>query len=301
MEVEPESRAEPLERVLAQEPLTWDSEMVVIVSRKDHDARKLPKGDFRRERAYLADHLFALSSGKSPDPTDKVPRGAWRRLMQLPTDVVLRTTDYQGSFVADCVRQSAAWINASPLGPDQSSVMSIPAMDAWDEFEAANFVASHGWYRQGRSCLRLALEVVAQGAGYAAKGADDDYRKWRDRGGQPDWSKSIGRLKDSGPPDVMNQVWPILDRLYGDLCKTVHGAVGHSNSELWESNGPIWAPKAFVLFWLDYCDTLAACYVLLKLGWRDMGLPKRARVLFEAPSKRWDKCGDTLLREFFAG
>ena len=173
-------------------------------------------------------------------------------------------------------------------------------MDAWDEFEAAIFLASHGWYRQATACLRVALENVAQGSGFAVTNAKKEYKKWRKSDGKLDWGKSIGRLKRADLPAIMQAVWPILSRLYGDLSKATHAEVGKSSSDHWESTGPIWAPKAFVEFWLDYCDTIAACYVLLKLGWPVMVLPKRARVLFALPSERWNGCGPNLLNELFA-
>ncbi len=273
---------------------------MMVSMAKEKNLRSLPSRDFRRNRAYLADHVFALSTGKSEKPTDKISRKAWRSLVQLPTDVLLRTTDYQGSIIEDCIRQSSGWNRACPWDARQSPVMRIPAMDAWDEFEAAVFMASHGWYRQGTSCLRVALEVVAQGSGYAIRNAVADYEAWREAGGRPEWGTSIGRLKRADPPAATNAVWPVLNRLYGYLSDTTHAHSGRSSADYWESNGPIWSPKALVAFWLDYCDTIASCYVLLKLGWPAMVLPKRARVLFASPSERWNECGQLLLNELFA-
>ena len=76
--------------------------------------RPLAPGDFRTERAYLADQVFALVPGGDDPPMDVVPREAWEGIMDLPTDVLLRTTNHLGLMVDDMHDQGAAWVHATP-------------------------------------------------------------------------------------------------------------------------------------------------------------------------------------------
>jgi hypothetical protein len=57
--------------------------------------------------------------------------------------------------------------------------------------------------------------------------------------------------------------------------------------------------KGFMQFWTDYCDTVAVCYVLLKIGWPPLVLPKVAQPLFEWASPRWNGIGEAVEAEFF--
>ena len=72
-----------------------------------------------------------------------------------------------------------------------SQFMFEPALDASDEFQAAPFMATHGWYRQATAGLRNALEATATGAAfavrndithYAAGGPENLRAKVRERG-----------------------------------------------------------------------------------------------------------------------
>jgi hypothetical protein len=143
------------------------------------DRRFLPEGDFRSTRHYLADHAFAIAPGESVDPTDPIDQETWDGVMVLPTDVLLRTTDYQGSLVEDTHAQWAAWIHALPTDPSVAPFMFEAAWDATDEFSAAPFIAAHGWYRQATGALRTALESLVIAAGYAVRVEDAGLARWR--------------------------------------------------------------------------------------------------------------------------
>lgn len=51
---------------------------------------------------------------------------------------------------------------------------------------------------------------------------------------------------------------------------------------------------------MDYCDTIALCYVLLKIGWPQLALPDDARPLFGWATERWNTDGRAVEAEFFA-
>jgi hypothetical protein len=92
------------------------------------DRRNVTWGEFRRERYFLADHAFALPGGKHEPrdhkPRDLVGKKQWDQMMTVATDVVLRTTDHMGSMIEDMQNQWSAWMDATPLEPDQTRLRS---------------------------------------------------------------------------------------------------------------------------------------------------------------------------------
>lgn len=74
----------------------------------------LSVGRFRTERRYLADHVFLNVPGGGAPPSKLVDRKTWERIMYLPTDVLLRTTDYLGHMV------SRAQSRVRPLGREKA-------------------------------------------------------------------------------------------------------------------------------------------------------------------------------------
>jgi len=101
-------------------------------------------------------------------------------LMDSPTDVLLQTTDHFGSTFLAMRSISDMWISGIvPNGTDLSPILDA-YLDAYDEFEAAPFIAAHGWYRQATAGLRNALEVMAHAAPFALRGEQTAYAAWRD-------------------------------------------------------------------------------------------------------------------------
>jgi hypothetical protein len=75
----------------------------------DEDRVPLPHDDFRRERKLLAAHVFALVEGDDIDPTDVIDQEAWESIMDLPTDVAIRTTSYSGTIIENL--HSLHWVD----------------------------------------------------------------------------------------------------------------------------------------------------------------------------------------------
>lgn len=59
--------------------------------------RPITEGAYRERRAYLADHVFLQVAGGGQPPSDLLGQEEWEHLMDLPTDVLLRTTDYRAT------------------------------------------------------------------------------------------------------------------------------------------------------------------------------------------------------------
>ncbi len=262
----------------------------------DERFRPLPDGDFRRQRAYLADHLFAHSDGPSPPPTDPVAEEPWRGLIDLPTDVLLRTTDYQGTLVEMFHQQGNAWIFAMPEEEGLSIYVAGASYDASDEFQAAIFCSMHGWYRQAAACLRTALEVMSTAAALGVSENRSGFDLWRAGTTEPKFSSSLRVINSrQRRPDLYNYKTGVLGLLYKDLSDFAHARSGSTNVDLWQSTGPIWAPEALEHVSALLLDTMAACYLLMAIGWSDFRLPAEARGLFGPSSRRWAQAGPGLL------
>ena len=222
--------------------------------------------------------------------------------MSLPTDVLLRTTDYQSSMLEDCHNQWAAWIETTPIEPAQSAYMFEPALDAADELHAAPFIAAHGWYRQATAGLRNALEAMSHAAAFAVRNDVQGYTQWRAGALEPKLGNSADLLAaDANVAHHEQQLGGaglfghnqhgVVREIYAHLCRYAHSHAGHANADIWQSNGPVWVGRGFTQFWVDFCDTVGLCHVLLKIGYPGAVLPESARPLFGAFSERWNNLG----------
>lgn len=271
----------------------------------------MPDDDFRRGRAYLADEVFAIAPGEIRSPTDRIDEESWDGLVDLPTDVLLRTTDYLGTMLADAQNQWGRWIEAMPYEPEEpGGFMFDAALDAADEFHAAPFIAAHGYYRQATAGLRNALEGVTTAAALAVHGDNENFRRWREGTYEPAFGNMVERLAQAPGPVGLDAVLGqpgvfgrnpdgLLRRVYAGLCRYAHSRPGHTNGDIWQSHGPVFVGNGFTRFWEDLCDTIALCYVLYKIGWPALSLPGDARSLFGFADERWGGLGSQLLEHFF--
>jgi hypothetical protein len=273
--------------------------------------RALPQGDFRAERAYLADEVFADAPSGGEAPTDPLDEEAWDGLFVLPTDVLLRTSDNRGTLLDDCHEQIKAWIRATPLEEDGGEFIFAPALDAGDEFSASPVIAAHGYYRQATAGLRNALEAMAHSAAFAVSGDGHAFQKWRQGTQDPKFGNAVDQLgQDKGLAAIDAKLGGaglfgrrpdgVLYVTYSNLCRYVHGEAGATNFDIWQSNGPVFNWHGFTQFWIDFCDTVALCYVLGKIAWDNLELPDAAPPLFEFADERWNGLGRLAMREFFA-
>src|SRR6266508_4216809 len=149
---------------------------------RDEDAIDLPEDDFRRLRRYLAPWVFAFpedSEGKTwPPPSDLIDEEKWASVMDLSTDVALKSSSYEGTLVSRLAQLHSDWIFSWP-DPGKAPFMEEPSLLAGEEFDALVFNALHGWYRQAIGCLRNALETLMTAAALAAGKNSKSFREWR--------------------------------------------------------------------------------------------------------------------------
>jgi hypothetical protein len=125
--------------------------------------------DFRRVRSFQP----------WPSATDLISDASWHELMDLPTDVVLQTTGYEGSLTERLHRLASDWIWVIPVDPASAPFMHEPGLIAFEEFDAAVFNAIHGYYRQAFNCMRNVLETLAIAAGLAVTKNAVGFDEWR--------------------------------------------------------------------------------------------------------------------------
>jgi hypothetical protein len=263
--------------------------------------------DFRVARHRLPPDAFALGP-EEPDaaPEERVEERVWSSIVSLPDDVSLRTSDHHGSHLTAMHELWRSWIES--VGEEQDSMYYVMS-DAGDEYQACVFNGLCGFYRVGASCLRSVLELTCHGAYFqlrSGSGAAKEVVAWKQRGkgGKKfkDLCKSFRdhpharRLEDhlcaqqynsDLPWSVFGRIPPQrasswADRLYGELSNYAHSRPDHSSAAKWDgSNGPIYVRDSFGTVYTLYLDTMALCYVLVKLARPAFRLPRAAaRLLF---------------------
>jgi hypothetical protein len=251
--------------------------------------------DFRAVRIVLEDEDFALVEGSEEPPTDLIDREVWNGIVTLPDDVAIRTSNHHGQLLRVLDQHCSIWVFAvdsvqEPIGEAM--------LDAADEFRAATFNALHGYYRQACGCLRNALEAVTTAAACQASARADLLGKWKQ-----------GKLGFGAACDVL-QSTPALDslrtklakhpgdsifdqrtkttrggwarRLYSNLSGFEHSSPTCRNGDMWQSNGPVFAPKALCRVASIFLETSSLCFLLVKAVRPAFSFPDEARTITEA-------------------
>ncbi len=207
--------------------------------------KRISLATYREKRAYLADHCFLTvpGGGKKPKSKDILGKKEWANLMTLPTDVLLRTTDYLGPMVDDMLTQSYAWLRSLRDDPTSMPFMFEAALDTHDEFNAAPFMAAHGWYRQATAALRNALEAMTHAARYAVRNDTAGHTSWRAGGQQPKFGNSVDIIGAAAPVAPIEAALGgsglfgsrpngVMRDLYADVCRYAHSAPGFTHGLL---------------------------------------------------------------------
>jgi len=262
----------------------------------EEDRQHLAADDFRRERVWLAPSAFALSDGDDPPISDLVPEEIWDHLIHLTDDVAIRTTNWMGSRVKLLHEVSMQWLYATPVEPEGVPYAPEPAFLAAEEFEACEFAALHGYYRQALGCLRNALEIMTHAAALAATERSVEFAQWRNgelelRFGVSHADIAASRIGITIEANMScgslfgalsGGGW--LARLYRRLCAYAHSQAGFNNADFWESNGPVYRPHAYDLVIDELRETIAVCYVLLRICWSDFQHPADLSTLLDEPA-----------------
>jgi hypothetical protein len=126
--------------------------------------------------------------------------------MDLPTDVALRTSSYDGLVVARLADLHSDWIFSWP-DVGEAPYMEEPALLAGEEFDALVFNALHGCCRQAVGCLRNALEILAVAVGLAVTNNQALYAARR-HGQEISYGQAVVWLCDSQAGQQINAAAP---------------------------------------------------------------------------------------------
>lgn len=246
---------------------------------EDQNRRRLAEGRFREVRAYLSDDCFFPSGTVDHTAHDLIDADVWHDAFDLPTDVLLRTTDNNGVMIDDMYSQEAAWLYAVPLDDERLWPFFHDAYtDMLNEFQAAPFIAAHGFYRQAGAALRTALEIMARAARFAVRGEESGYTVWREGASTPppfgNCIDIIGRTPAGQQLDMQlggsglfgAKPGGVMRDLYASLSHFSHAQPGSTNNDIWQSNGPVYRSDAFATFWTLFCDTSLACFALFRMS-----------------------------------
>lgn len=272
------------------------------------EVAKLPPHDFRRERQYLPPSAWGCIEGDITDiygpPQDLVLEEIWRGVMDLPTDVALESTSQEGSRIARLHRLHSDWIFSWPE-EDEAPFVEMPTLLAGEEFDALVFNAVHGWYRQALGCLRNALEILTVSAGLAVRNDRRIFDEWRAGTREVKFGNAREFLRDStdgkqidtqaAPQSIFGthrRRW--VKCRYSKLCSYAHSVAGYNNADFWESNGPLFVPRALALVESELRETLALCYLLVRLSWPNYRVGPGQPALLTGPRGEWAIYGGVL-------
>jgi len=76
---------------------------------------------------------------------------------------------------------------------------------------------------------------------------------------------------------------------YARLCAYAHSRAGYNNADFWESNGPVYRPNALEVVEAEYRETLALCYLLLRIGWPGYVPGQGQPNLLAGPDAEWNQ------------
>jgi hypothetical protein len=197
---------------------------------------------------------------------DVIPVDDWGNVIDLPTDVLLKTTSYDGSWASRINKLASDWISATPVG-DEAPFMSGPSLIAHEEFDAVVFNAVHGYFRQALGCLRNVLEVLAAAAGLAVTNDTTKYEAWQAGTEEVPMREARRLLENSQAGSAIDAA--VTSKVFGNdnthwlkrrdkaLCSYAHGGPGARNMDFWQSNGPIYVRHAFPVVEAELRETLA--------------------------------------------
>jgi hypothetical protein len=257
-------------------------------------SRPLSKKDFRAVRIVLepSDFLVGSDLPESP-PKDLVSKDTWRHLVGLPDDVAIRTSnDYGGilkgasKFQSELVCVSIVvqeLVRETEREPAESPI-SYVLCNATDDLAASIYNALTGYYGVAFCALRNVLENLTIGLHLELSNDVSAFKSWL--AGNDDLGFGWAADKTSGNKTIrefeVNLAAAVDDnffrqknnpdpggfarRLYGKLCNYSHGRPGFAHGEIWNSNGPVFVPRAFTQWAVAFLQVYSFCLIACRLA-----------------------------------
>jgi hypothetical protein len=255
--------------------------------------KPLPLTDFRSRRTVLVRSDFGYAPKPAPRPSDIIDEETWDSIVTLPDDVAVRTTNYHGTTIRQLHDLWGAWIEC--VGEKQDCMFPV-MLEAGDDFQAATYTALTGFYRLSVAALRSALELTTIGTWSQFCEKQKEFLSWRAEkspfsfgqacDGLSGARTSLGaHLRATVNDSLFDQRNPTEEggfarRIYSGISEFSHSRPGHADSDMRESNGPIYVASAFKhVAWMQF-ETIGLCFVLLLIARPKQCLPEVAVELF---------------------
>lgn len=225
--------------------------------------------DFRSKRTKLPARSFALSTGRDHHPRDLIKPKVWRSITALPDDVSIRTSNDFGSPLALAWNYWGEWISVidalqgvTPKG--ENSPLADAALTVGDDLQVSVYNALTGFYRAATGSLRSVVEQMTVGAYLELSRDQANLTKWQSQTESfgfgnaanllvqiPSIADIERELKQATNDNLFHQKngsdpGGLARRIFGVLNRYVHTQPGFTDGDIWDSNGPVYVPKAFV-------------------------------------------------------
>jgi hypothetical protein len=241
--------------------------------------KPLPLTDFRSRRTVLVRSDFGYAPKPAPRPSDMIDKETWDSIVTLPDDVAVRTSNYHGTTIRQLHDLWGAWIEC--VGEKQDCMFSV-MLEAGDDFQAATYAALTGFYRLSVAALRSALELTTIGTWAQVCDKQKEFRSWRTGKSPLSFGQACDGLSSATTPlrahlratvndslfDQRNSTdeGGFARRIYSGISEFAHSRPGHADSDMRESNGPIYVASALKhVAWMQF-ETLGLCFVLVLLA-----------------------------------
>jgi hypothetical protein len=264
--------------------------------------KQVPLDDFRAVRYMLEPEDFALGPDIEFPPEDLIDREIWHNLMDLPDDVLIRTTNDNGRIIKQLYKLTQEWSEA--IG-EENDYLSDVMVETIDEFDAAIFNLLHGFYRQAIGTLRNALELITIGAYLQVNKKTSESEQWNTGKIEIPFGNACSGLSSSIAIKPLNtylhatlgeslfdQKTPTKTggwarRLYSELSNYSHSKPTYANADMWASNGPIYQRKTFQMTTNLIIQTFAFCFILVKIYRPAYSLPETCKQLYQSGEFPW--------------
>lgn len=282
-------------------------------------SKPLPKEDFRAVRIVMesSDFLVGSEIPESP-PKDLVSKETWQHLVGLPDDVAVRTSNDYGGILQGASKFQSELVCVSIVVQElvsqtghkpAESPLSYVLCNATDELAASIYNSLTGYYGVAFSTLRNVVENLAIGLHLELSNDVSTFKSWLadnyDLGfgwaaGKVHGNKTVQEFEAHLVSAVGDNFFRqkrkadpggFARRLYGKLCNYSHGRPGFAHGEIWDSNGPVFVPRAFTQWAVAFLQVYSFCLIACRLAqpklrglgnWSDMTLEE----LFKQASYR---------------
>jgi len=216
--------------------------------------------------------------------------------MILPDDVAIRTSDHHGGELRVLHDLWSALVEAS--GGKKDGLFEV-LLDGADDFHGATFNALCGFYRLSFVSLRSVVELITIGTFAQISGRLAELKKWRNGHliipfdaacAAINGSRRLSVIKDYLYSELADSLFDSkrgpqesgwARRLYSTLSNYSHARPGYADSDIRQSNGPIYVPGAFVQAVKMHLEVAAFTFIMIKLARQEFVLPDGGRAIFQ--------------------